>query len=220
INDGNGGPTMNAILQTDGYDSDWVLSADYRFRLPFDPSAQLTASLLTGENGFGKHTLAYGVGLQKVWNGHDHGGGGEDFCTGAFMVTSEFLGRSVDALLEEEHHEEEGEDHGDEEGEEEEIVALDFSDFGFSTSFLYGLSDSVILGLRHDWVSQVDEAELADTHRISPAITAFLGPQQRIQTRFQYDYLQTDGVETEHAGWFQVQFQWGGEGGPHHGHNH
>lgn len=187
--------------------NDWVVSADARVRLPIDPSITVSSSFAAGENGFGRNTQAYGFGLRKVWNGHDHGAGGPDFCTGAFLFQTEFLGRSVDAI-----HVAGEADEADEE--------LSFQDYGFSTGFFYGLSDQVTLALRHDWVSAVEEAELADTHRISPAMTVLLGADQRWQARLQYDWLQSDAVESEHAAWFQLQYTWGGEGGGHRGHEH
>lgn len=180
--------------------NDWVVSADARYRLAVDPSLTLSASFAAGENGFGRHTFLYGWGLQKVWNGHDHGSGGPDFCTGAVALRTEFLAREVEALREA--------------GEADEEV--DFGDFGFSTALHYGWTDQVTLSMRHDWVSAVEEAELADTHRISPAVTVFLDPGQRLQARLQYDFVRSDALESEHAGWFQLQWAWGGQGGSHH----
>ena len=180
--------------------ANFIVSADYRFRLPFDDSVVLSTSLAFGENGFGRDTTAYGFGFQKVWNGHDHGEGPE-FCSEALMLQSEFIGRRVNAY--------------DEDGD-----SLNFDDYGISTSLNYGLSDAATLSLRHDWVTGVAIAELPESQRISAALTAFVDPNQRIRTRIQYDYTMNDDIGGEHAAWFQVQIQWGGLGGSHANHNH
>ncbi len=179
----------------------WAFTADYRFRLPCDDSLLGSLSLGLGENGFGRSTAVYGAGLRKVWNGHDHGHGGTDFCSGALMLQSEAIGRNVDGLLED----------GDE---------VTFSDYGYSNSIHYGLSDAATVSLRHDWVSAVELAGLNDRHRLSAALTAYVDPEQRVRARIQYDYTRDDTVGSEHAAWLQIQFQWGGVAGAHHGHGH
>ncbi len=179
----------------------WALTSDYRFRLPFDDSMTGSASLALGENGFGRNTYVYGFGLRKVWNGHDHGFGGPDFCSGAVMFQSEIVGREVEAYAED----------GD---------ALEFDDYGFSNSIHYGMSDRVTVSLRHDWISAVEVAELSDRHRLSAALTAFVDPEQRVRARVQYDYNEDVTIGSEHVAWFQIQLQWGGTGGSHAGHGH
>lgn len=179
----------------------WVFTSDYRFRLPFDDSITGSASLALGENGFDRNTYVYSFGLRKVWNGHDHGFGGPDFCSGAVMVQSEIVGREVEAYAED----------GD---------AIEFDDYGFSNSIHYGMSDRVTVSLRHDWISAVEVAELSDRHRISAALTAFVDPEQRVRARVQYDYNQDDTIGSEHVAWLQIQLQWGGTGGSHAGHGH
>lgn len=181
--------------------NDWVMTSDYRFRLPGDDSYTLSASLALGENGFSRNSTVYGVGLRKVWNGHDHGHGGPDFCSGALMLQTEFTGRSVDAFNE----------GGD---------AVEFDDRGFSTSLHYGLTDNTTVSLRHDWISEVEIAELTDRNRITAALTTFVDPGQRVRLRLQYDNVQDDGLESEHIALLQIQFQWGGAGGSHAGHGH
>jgi len=174
---------------------DWVLSADYKFRLPFEESITVSTSFATGGNGFGRDTHAYGFGLQKVWNGHDHGNGPE-FCTDALMLQSEFIGRHV-------------------EGFEEDGTGIEFDDYGISTELIYGLSDRTTVALRHDWVSDIKIAETSDANRLSAALTAFVDPGQRVQARLQYDHTSSDDIEGEHAAWLQFQVKWGGQGGPH-----
>lgn len=178
----------------------WVFSADYKFRLPFDDSITLSTSLATGENGFGGDHLIYGVGIQKVWNGTDHGSG-PDFCEHALLFRTEFIGREIEAIHED----------GDIEK---------FDDYGLSTLLAYGLSERTTLSLRHDWVSALEELELSDTHRFSPALTTYIDPAQRVRMRLQYDNVQSNAIGSEHIAWVQFQWQWGGEGGSHAHHNH
>ncbi len=187
-------------LDDAGFQS-WVFTSDYRFRIPVDPSLTASASLGVGENGFGRNTTIYGAGLRKVWQGHDHGHGGPDFCTGAVMWQGEVIGRKVDAFLED----------GD---------AVDFDDYGFSNSLHYGISDRVTASFRHDWVSEIELAEIPDRHRLSAALTAFVDPVQRVRGRIQYDYTIDDTIGSEHAAWFEIQLQWGGTPGSHAGHGH
>ncbi len=183
-----------------GFNS-WALTTDYRFRVPSDNSITGSVSLGVGENGFGRNSTIVGAGFRKVWNGHDHGFGGPDFCAGATMWQSEVIGRNVDAFLE---------DGGE----------ATFTDYGFSNSLHHGLGDRITASLRHDWVSAVDIAELNDRHRLSAALTAFVDPQQRVRARLQYDYTIDDTVGSEHVAWLQIQLQWGGTGGSHAGHGH
>lgn len=181
--------------------SDAILIADYRFRLPIDDSITATASLAVGENGFERDSTVYGFGFRKVWNGHDHGYGGPDFCAGAVMFQSEFIGRAVDAFTE----------GGD---------AVEFSDRGVSTALHYGLSDRTTLSVRHDWVSAVEVAELSDRNRLSAALSAYVDPEQRVRARIQYDHIQDAELASDNVIWFQLQLQWGGTGGSHAGHGH
>ena len=181
--------------------SDSIFTVDYRFRLPVDDSMIGSASLAVGENGFERDSTVYGFGFRKVWNGHDHGYGGPDFCAGAIMLQGEFIGRAVDAFNE----------GGD---------AVEFSDRGVSTALHYVVSDRATLSLRHDWVSAVEVAELSDKNRFSAALTAFVDPEQRVRARIQYDHLQDAEIESENVIWFQLQLQWGGTGGSHAGHGH
>lgn len=175
----------------------WVLSTDYKFRLPFDESATISASLATGENGFGRQTFVYGVGAEKIWGAHDHGYGPE-FCAGATMLRTEFMGRDIQA--------------------EEDGVPMSFDDYGMSTGLHYGLTEATTVSVRHDWVSAVEGLELEDRHRVSPALSVRFGDQKRIRARVQYDHITGGSLETEHVAWFQLQFQWGGHGGGHHHH--
>ncbi len=181
--------------------NDWIFSTDARFRMPFDDSMTTTASIAIGENGFGENTYVYGVGLEKVWGAHDHGNGPE-FCEDAVMLRSEFIGRSIHGI------------------DDEDGGAFEADDYGFSTALFYGLTESTTLSIRHDWVSELAEFEQSERHRFSPAITTFLDRGERIRARIQYDYDHGDDLPGEHAAWLQLQFQWGGQGGSHIGHDH
>ena len=186
-------------MEADGANFDaWVLSVDWRLQLPFDDAATASTFFATGENGFGRQTWAYGAGVEKIWGAHDHGHGPQ-FGSGSLRLRSEFNGRNVGIA--------------DDDGER-----FDANDYGFSTSVFYGLNDATTLSLRHDWVSDLDDLELEDRHRISPALTAYLDPSHRIQARLQYDYNHSESLGDEHAAWLQVQIQWGGHGGRHHSH--
>ncbi|NNE92784.1 MAG: hypothetical protein HKN23_14150 [Verrucomicrobiales bacterium] len=176
----------------------WVASADASFILPFDETATVSASVATGENGFGRQTWAYGAGVEKIWGAHDHGNGPE-FCLGAVMLRTEFIGRHIGI-------------------EDDEGDRFNANDYGFSTALFYGLTDTTTVSIRHDWVSDLYELELEDRHRISPAVTTFLDKGQRVQARLQYDYNHSDSFGSEHAAWLQFQIQWGGHGGHHHHH--
>ncbi len=199
--DDHGGPGHAHIEADEGNFEGSVFSADYKFRLPVNDSIEFSASVATGENGFGRETTVYGFGFEKVWNGHDHGDAGPEFCDGALMLRSEFMGRNVKGI-------------------DENSIGAKFNDYGVSTVLLYGLNERSTLSLRHGWTSSVEAADLADRHRISPGFSTFLGQDQRIQARVQYDYTQSNSIPGEHAAWLQVQIQWGGTGGSHAGHNH
>jgi hypothetical protein len=80
------------------------------------------------------------------------------------MFQSEFIGRSVDVLLEE--------------GE-----AVTFDDEGFSNSLHFGRGDVTTISLCHDWVSGAELAELSDRHRLSAAVTSDVDPPQRVRAR-------------------------------------
>ncbi|MEM7697658.1 MAG: hypothetical protein AAF236_04550, partial [Verrucomicrobiota bacterium] len=178
--------------------NDWVFSADYKFRPFVDDTIIVSTSVATGENGFGRDTHAFGAGIQKVFNGHDHGNGPE-FCDGATLIGTEFIGRHVDYFDEE---------HGGESS---------FNDYGLSTRFLYGLDDRSTIGLRHDWIGNISAGELnvAEAHRLSAAYTIFLDPKKHLRAKIQYDYTDRADLNGEHAAYFQLQYQWGGIGGIH-----
>ena len=191
----------NFIEAHDGDIQNSTVSADYRFRLPFDESISGSLSAIGGDNGFGLETQVYGGGFRKVWNGHDHGQGGPDFCAGALMLQGEFFTREVEALT-----------LGG--------APVNFNDQGLATSVHYGISDRTTASLRYDWISDVPLTEFTERNRLSAALSAFVDPAQRVRMRLQYDYTDDDAVGSEHAAWLQVQLQWGGSGGSHAGHGH
>lgn len=115
------------------------------------------------------------------------------------MLRSEFIGRNVGI-------------------EDEDRERFDADDYGFSTSLVYGLSDRTTLSVRHDWVSDMDDLELEDRHRISPAISTLIGENRQIQARLQYDFTTSDTLGDEHAAWLQIKICWGGKNCAAHGH--
>ncbi|MDF1813332.1 MAG: hypothetical protein P1V20_14130 [Verrucomicrobiales bacterium] len=178
--------------------NDWVLALDYKFHIGCDETTAISASYVTGENGFGEDTSIYGVGLEKLLCGGEDG-----FGCGSLLFRSEFLARDFTVA---------------EDGE-----VADHNDYGTSTALHYGLSDSATLSMRYDWVSAIDdgdELKLHERHRISPALTFFPGESKRLQARIQYDYSDDNGLESEHAAWLQFRWQWGGGEGHDHDHAH
>lgn len=178
-----------------------VVSADYRFRLPFDDSIIGSASVVGGKNGFSLETMVYSFGFRKIWGGNDHGRGEPDFCSGAVMLQSEFFTREVDAFT-------------------LAGTATDFEDQGVASSIHYGINDRFTASLRHDWVSSVAHTELTERNRISAALVAFVDPEERVQVRLQYDHLKDDAIGSENVAWLQFQIQWGGSVESHAGHAH
>ena len=75
--------------------SDVIGSADVRYYLDADQTTMISGSLAVGENEFGTNTWVYGVGLQKLWGGHDHGNG-QEFCSGSIKLKAEAIGRSAE----------------------------------------------------------------------------------------------------------------------------
>lgn len=182
--------------------NDWALSLDYKFHLPGDKTTTLSASFVTGENGFGEQTYVYGGGIEKLWQTHAVGNDSEatEFGAGTIRLRSEIMAREFTAIHED----------GD---------ALKLDDYGLSTNLHYGLTDRATLGLRHDWISELEEAELTDRQRISPSMTVHLGAEKQLRARIQYDYTHDESLESEHAAWLQFQWTWGG-GAHGHGHSH
>lgn len=190
-----GGEEEHHLEADDAGFNNWVASADWRQQLPFSEATTLSTSIATGENGFGRDTWIYGIGLEKIWGAHDHGDRAE-FCRGAVRLRTEFIGRNLGVQ--------------DEDGD-----SFDADDYGFSTGLFYGLTDSTTLSFRHDWVSELEDLELDDRHRFSPALSTFLDQDQRIQARLQYDFTTGDTVGDEHAAWLQISLRWGGRAGAH-----
>ena len=178
--------------------SDWIASADVRYYLDADQTTLISGSLAVGDNEFGTKTWLYGVGLQKLWGGHDHGNGLE-FCKGSIKVKAEAIGRSAEVKHED----------GDSD---------DVSDYGFYATIFYGLDEMTTISARHGYVSELSELELEERNRTSLAISRNLS--SNVLARLQYDYNSSDSIEGEHALWLQFKIALGGSVDCHAGCNH
>ena len=178
--------------------SDWIASADVRYYFDTDQTTMISGSLAVGDNEFGTKTWLYGVGLQKLWGGHDHGDGVE-FCEGSIKVKAEAIGRSAEVKHED----------GDSD---------DVSDYGFYATIFYGLDEMTTISARHGYVSELAELELEDRNRTSLAISRNLS--SNVLARLQYDYNSSDSIEGEHALWLQFKIAIGGSVDCHSGCNH
>ena len=178
--------------------SDVIGSADVRYYLDADQTTMISGSLAVGENEFGTNTWVYGVGLQKLWGGHDHGNG-QEFCAGSIKLKAEAIGRSAEVKHED----------GDSD---------DVSDWGFYTSIFYGLDEMTTISARHGYVSELEELELEDRNRTSLAFSRNLS--DNVLTRIQYDYNRSDSMESEHALWLQFKIAIGGSVDCHEYCNH
>ena len=178
--------------------SDVIGSADVRYYLDADQTTMISGSLAVGENEFGTNTWVYGVGLQKLWGGHDHGNG-QEFCAGSIKLKAEAIGRSAEIKHED----------GDSD---------DVSDWGFYTSIFYGLDEMTTISARHGYVSELEELELEDRNRTSLAFSRNLS--DNVLARIQYDYNRSDSMESEHALWLQFKIAIGGSVDCHEYCNH
>ena len=171
-------------MEVDGINiSDVIGSADVRYYLDDDRTTMISGSLAVGENEFGTNTWLYGIGLQKLWGGHDHGNG-QEFCSGSIKLKAEAIGRSAEVKHED----------GDSD---------DVSDWGFYASIFYGLDEMTTISARHGYVSELEELELEDRNRTSLALSRNLS--DNVLARIQYDYNRSDSMESEHAIWLQFK---------------
>ena len=171
-------------MEVDGINiSDVIGSADVRYYLDDDRTTMISGSLAVGENEFGTNTWLYGIGLQKLWGGHDHGNG-QEFCSGSIKLKAEAIGRSAEVKHED----------GDSD---------DVSDWGFYASIFYGLDEMTTISARHGYVSELEELELDDRNRTSLALSRNLS--DNVLARIQYDYNRSDSMDNEHAIWLQFK---------------
>ncbi|MDA7605663.1 hypothetical protein N8631_02675 [Verrucomicrobiales bacterium] len=186
-------------IEADGINiSDWIASTDVRYYLDDEQTLMVSGSLAVGENEFGTNTWLYGVGVQKLWGGHDHGNGLE-FCEGSTKLKAEIIGRSAEVKHED----------GDSD---------DVSDWGFSAALFYGLNEMTTISARQEYISDLAELELEERHRTSLALSRNLS--DNVLARIQYDYNRSDSIDDEHALWLQFRIAIGGSAGSHAGHNH
>lgn len=86
-----------------------------------------------------------------------------------------------------------------------------FNELAFSSEILWKLSPLWQLGLRYDYLEGVDDPELPERHRISPAITRYIKMgdiDSLIRLQYNYDHSQERG--NDHSIWFEMSFEWGG----------
>ena len=186
-------------MEADGINiSDVIGTADVRYYLDADQTTMISGSLAVGENEFGTNTWLYGVGIQKLWGGHDHGNGLE-FCKGSIKLKAEAIGRSAEVKHED----------GDSD---------DVSDWGYYASIFYGLDELTTISARHGYVSELEELELEDRNRTSLALSRNIS--DNVLARIQYDYNRSGSAENEHAIWLQFKIAIGASLDCHDNCNH
>lgn len=173
---------------------------------------RITFSGAFGENGFGRDTYLLGAGYEFFWRENGYEAGGR-----YFRFRNEVIYRNFGAVSENEEHQQHDEHdyhahdhHHDHDHHQAAVVRKTFDDFGLSSSFAYGFNEFVEAGLRFDWVSAIDEMELGERFRISPALTFSLNKERTLLARVQYDYDHFSNADEEHSVWLQVGFTWGG----------
>ena len=187
----------------------YVAGLHYQAQLDYNDFHQnrLTASALWGENEFGRTTQVYGLGYEYLWRANGYEPGGR-----YFRWRTEGIIRHVAAVSGELHAEEEGEEHEDEgeHHEEEPSRPGSFDEAGFYTMLAYGFNEHVETGLRAEYVSGISEMGLDERWRVSPNVTFSLDARRTAYLRLQYDYDHSPSFGSEHSGWAQIGFNWGG----------
>ncbi len=181
----------------------YVAGLHYQAQLDYNDFHQhrLTTSALWGENEFGRTTQVYGLGYEYLWRANGYEAGGR-----YFRWRTEGLVRHVAAVSGELHAEEEEDEHH----EEEPSRPGSFDEAGFSSMIAYGLNEHVETGLRAEYVSGISEMGLPERWRVSPNITFSLNARRTAYLRLQYDYDHSPAFGSEHSGWAQIGFNWGG----------
>lgn len=214
----------DAFEADDALFDDYVFSASWLATWRYNDFHQFTgtAHVSLGENGFGEDTQVYGLGLEYLWreNGLEPGGR-------YFRLRSEFMYRNADYSVhgehhdeENDHHEEEGEHHEDDEDEHhddedehhDEVASQSGSEeaFGFSTAATYGFNDHLEASLRAEFVQSMDDFDLDERWRVSPAVTWSLNAQKSAYLRLQYNYDHSSDFGSEHSIWLGFGINWGG----------
>ncbi len=148
-----------------------------------------------GENGFGRDTHVVGADLTYLWreNGLEPGGR-------AFRWRNELLYRDVDAFSQ---HDE------DDDGLIDETFRGSYHELGFHSHAIYSWNPHIDTALRIAWVEGVDDFGQNERVRVSPALTWWIDPDQRLSLRTQYNYDSIKGSDDEHTLWFQLNLTLG-----------
>ena len=167
------------------------MSANFVSVWRYNDFHQFTGNLnfSTGENNFGETTYVYGLGLEYLWreNGLESGGRHFRWRTEAFY-------RDFDAVHE----------------EEEDPETESFNEFGFYTTASYAFNAQWEASLRLGYVEGIDEFELGERWRVSPALTWSLNRERSAYLRLQYNYDHRSGLGDAHTVWLGFGINWGG----------
>ena len=71
-------------------------------------------------------------------------------------------------------------------------------------------ADGWQLGLRVEHVTGVEELDLPQRTRVSPALSYFFNPMRTVFFRVQYNYDVLPASQQEHSVWAQFGINWGG----------
>lgn len=174
--------------EEEAYLAEDILTARWMSRYAFSDFHSVSAGLsyAGGNNEFAENTRIYGIDLGYQWreNGLESGGR-------AFRVSSEFVLRDVSAF---------------EDGPP--IISGRYDELGIYTTGVYTWNDHVDTALRFAWLEGVDELDLPERFRISPAATWWFDAGRRVGLRAQYNYDRIAG-EDEHTAWLQLNIALG-----------
>ena len=85
-----------------------------------------------------------------------------------------------------------------------------FNEFAISSTGLWRFTQDWEAGLRYDYLQGVEDPELPERHRISPALSHYyaLGKTHGL-VRLQYNYDHSEERGNDHSIWLQLSFEWG-----------
>lgn len=172
----------------EAYLAEDILTARWISRHTFSDFHAVSAGLsyAGGHNEFGESTRVFGVDLGYQWRENGLEAGGR-----AFRMTHEFVLRTVSAF---------------EDGPPP--VSGRYEEFGAYLTGVYTWSDHFDSSLRLAWLEGVDQLDLEERFRISPAATWWLDAGRRVGLRAQYNYDRAAG-ESEHTAWLQLNLSLG-----------
>ncbi|MGA0845260.1 MAG: hypothetical protein ACO3RV_01865 [Luteolibacter sp.] len=173
-------------------DDIWTARAMLRYRIDDFHSWTGGLSWAGGENGFGRDSEFVGLDLSYHWreNGLDAGGR-------AFQWRNEILWRAADAF----------EIHDD--GAGPEIHRGNFHEWGMHSHAVYTWHEQLDTSLRIAWVEGVEDFDLDERLRVSPAVSWWFDPSRRIGLRGQYNFDAIASGQDEHSLWLQLRIALG-----------